>query len=80
MWCDMGREFCAAGKRAEVVVQRHPAFLDVLLEDGELVLDLVLVEQHLNVVVPGQGVTLPFFEILHFEIRTCLVVENKFII
>ena len=61
MWCDMGREFCAAGKRAEVVVQRHPAFLDVLLGVGELVLGLVLVEQHRNVVVPGQGVTLPFF-------------------
>ena len=61
MWCDMGREFCAAGKRAEVVVQRHPAFLDVLLGVGELVLGLVLVEQHRNVVVPGQGVTRSLF-------------------
>ena len=58
----IGREFCAAGKRAEVVVQRHPTILDVLLGVGELVLGLVLVEQHRNVVVPGQGVTLPFFE------------------
>ena len=57
----IGREFCAAGKRAEVVVQRHPTILDVLLGVGELVLGLVLVEQHRNVVVPGQGVTLPFF-------------------
>ena len=64
----IGREFCAAGKRAEVVVQRHPTILDVLLGVGELVLgvgefvlDLVPVEQHLDVVVPGQGVTLPFF-------------------
>ena len=70
MWCDMGREFCAAGKRAEVVVQRHPTILDVLLGVGELVLNLVLVEQHLNVVVPGQGVILPFFETLNLEIRT----------
>ena len=70
MWCDMGREFCAAGKRAEVVVQRHPTILDVLLGVGEFVLNLVLVEQHLNVVVPGQGVILPFFETLNLEIRT----------
>ena len=61
MWCDMGREFCAAGKRAEVVVQRHPTILDVLLGVGELVLNLVLVEQHRNVVVPGQGVTRSLF-------------------
>ena len=46
----IGREFCAAGKRAEVVVQRHPTILDVLLGVGELVLNLVLVEQHCNVV------------------------------
>ena len=48
-------------KRGEVVVQRHATFLDDLLGADELVLDLVLVEQHRNVVVPGQGVTLPFF-------------------
>ena len=41
------------GKRGEVVVQRGTTFLDDLL--GGLVLDLVLVEQHRNVVVPGQG-------------------------
>ena len=64
MWCDMGREFCAAGKRAEVVVQRHPTILDVLLGVGELVLGLVLVEQHRNVVVPGQGVTRLLFLLL----------------
>ena len=60
MWCDMGREFCAAGKRAEVVVQRHPAFLVGLLEVVDLGLDLVPVELHLNDVVLGQGVALPF--------------------
>ena len=49
----MGREFGAAGKRAEVVVQRHPTDLDDLLGVGELVLDLVLVERHLNGVVLG---------------------------
>ena len=57
----IGREFCAAGKRAEVVVQRHPTILDVLLGVGDLVLDLVLVEQHRNFVVPGQGVTRSLF-------------------
>ena len=57
----IGREFCAAGKRAEVVVQRHPTILDVLLGVGELVLGLILVEQHRNVVVPGQGVTRSLF-------------------
>ena len=75
----IGQEFTAAGKRGEVVVQRHPAFLVDLLGVVKLVLDLVPVERHLNDVVSGQGVTLPFFEILHFEIRTCLDVENKFI-
>ena len=60
----IGREFCAAGKRAEVVVQRHPTILDVLLGVGELVLGLVLVEQHRNVVVPGQGVTRLLFLLL----------------
>ena len=47
------------GKRGEVVVQRGTTFLDDLL--GGLVLDLVLVEQHRNVVVPGQGVTRSLF-------------------
>ena len=60
----IGREFCAAGKRAEVVVQRHPTILDVLLGVGELVLGLVLVEQHRNVVVPGQGVARSLFMLL----------------
>ena len=40
------------GKRGEVVVQRGTTFLDDLL-DG-LVLELVLVEQHADVVVPGR--------------------------
>ena len=39
-----------------IVVQRHSTILEGVLGVGELVLDLVLVEQHLNVVVPGQGV------------------------
>ena len=47
------------GKRGEVVVQRGTTFLDDLL-DG-LVLELVLVEQQVDVVVPGQGVIRPFF-------------------
>ena len=55
----IGREFCAAGKRAEVVVQRHPTDLDDLLVVEELVHELVLVERHLNGVVLGQGVALP---------------------
>ena len=74
-------------KRVVIVVQRGLlpvdglVHLDVLLELEELVLNLVLVEQHLNVVVPGQGVILPFFETLNLEIRTCigLDVENNFI-
>ena len=40
------------GKRGEVVVQRGTTFLDDLL-DG-LVLEHVLVEQHVDVVVPGR--------------------------
>ena len=60
----IGQEFCAAGKRAEVVVQRHPTILDVLLGVGELVLNLVLVELHVDVVVPGQGVTRLLFLLL----------------
>ena len=55
----MGREFGAAGKRAEVVVQRHPVHLDDLLGVDGLDLDLVLVEHHCTGVVLGQGVTLP---------------------
>ena len=50
------------GKRGEVVVQRGATFLDDLL--GGPVLDLVLVEQHVDVVVLGQGVTRPFFLLL----------------
>ena len=46
------------GKRGEVVVQRGTTFLDDL-RNG-LVLELVLVEQHLDVVVSGQGVTRSF--------------------
>ena len=65
----MGREFGAAGKRAEVVVQRHPTDLDDLLGVGELVLDLVLVERHLNGVVLGQGVTLPSENCTDLEIK-----------
>ena len=49
-------------KRGEVVVQRGTTFLDDLLEG--LVHDLVLVEQHCNVVVPGQGVTRSLFMLL----------------
>ena len=41
------------GKRGEVVVQRGTTFLDDLL-DG-LVLEHVLVEQHVDVVVPGRA-------------------------
>ena len=43
-----GQEFGAAGKRAEVVVQRHPTDLGDLLGVDDLVPDLVLVEHHLN--------------------------------
>ena len=50
------------GKRGEVVVQRGTTFLDDLL-DG-LVLEHVLVEQHVDVVVPGQGVTRLLFLLL----------------
>ena len=50
------------GKHGEVVVQRGTTFLDDLL-DG-LVLELVLVEQQVDVVVPGQGVTRTFFLLL----------------
>ena len=62
-------------KRVVIVVQRGllPVVglvdLDVLLELEELVFNLVLVEQHMNVVVLGQGVILPFFETLNLEIR-----------
>ena len=59
MCYEIGQEFTAAGKRGEVVVQRHPAFLVGLLEVVDLGLDLVPVERHLNDVVLGQGVTLP---------------------
>ena len=50
------------GKRGEVVVQRGTTFLDDLL--GGPVLDLVLVEQHVDVVVPGQGVARLLFLLL----------------
>ena len=65
----MRQEFGAAGKRAEVVVQRHPTDLDDLLGVGELVLDLVLVERHHNGVVLGQGVTLPSENCTDLEIK-----------
>ena len=52
------------GKRVVIVVQRHSTILEGVLGVGELVLDLVLVEQHVDVVVPGQGVTRPFFLLL----------------
>ena len=69
----MGQEFGAAGKRAEVVVQRHPTDLDDLLGVGELVLDLVLVERHLNGVVLGQGVTLPSENCTDLEMKVSLL-------
>ena len=36
-----------------IVVQRHSTILEGVLGVGELVLDLVLVELHVDVVVPG---------------------------
>ena len=65
----MGQEFGAAGKRAEVVVQRHPTDLGDLLCVVDLVPDLVLVEHHLNGVVLGQGVTLPSENCTDLEIK-----------
>ena len=47
-----------------IVVQRHSTILEGVLGVGELVLDLVLVEQHVDVVVPGQGVTRLLFLLL----------------
>ena len=41
-----------------------PALLEGVLGVGELVLDLVLVELHVDVVVPGQGVTRLLFLLL----------------
>ena len=74
----MGQEFGAAGKRAEVVVQRHPTDLDDLLGVGELVLDLVLVERHLNGVVLGQGVTLPSENCTDLETKVFLLTLSEF--
>jgi len=47
-----------------IVVQRHSTILEDVLGVGELVLDLVLVELHVDVVVPGQGVTRLLFILL----------------
>ena len=47
-----------------IVVQRHSTILEGVLGVGELVLDLVLVELHVDVVVPGQGVTRLLFLLL----------------
>ena len=74
----MGQEFGAAGKRAEVVVQRHPTGLDDLLGVGELVLDLVLVERHLNGVVLGQSVTLPSEKCTDLETKVFLLTLSEF--
>ena len=74
----MGQEFGAAGKRAEVVVQRHPTDLYDLLVVGELVLDLVLVERHLNGVVLGQSVTLPSEKCTDLEMKVFLLTLSEF--
>ena len=68
----MGREFGAAGKRAEVVVQRHPVHLDDLLGVDGLDLDLVLVEHHCTGVVLGQGVALPSLKLRTLKIKHIL--------
>ena len=47
-----------------IVVQRHSTILEGVLGVGELVLDLVLVELHVDVVVPGQGVARLLFLLL----------------
>ena len=74
----MGREFGAAGKRAEVVVQRHPTDLGDLLGVVDLVRDLVLVEHHLNGVVLGQGVTLPSENCTDLETKAFLLTLSEF--
>ena len=73
----MRQEFGAAGKRAEVVVQRHPTDLDDLLGVGELVLDLVLVEHHRTGVVLGQGVTLPSENCTDLETKVSLLTLSE---
>ena len=63
MWYN-GHNIIAAVNVMIIVVQRHSTILEGVLGVGELVLDLVLVELHVDVVVPGQGVTRLLFLLL----------------